>query len=348
MGNRAIFTAAAAACLAASAAHGQSNVQLYGTADAMVYSKQLAGEKRVSRVDSGGLTTSFWGVRGSEDLGGGLRAEFDLSSFFRLDAGNPGRNDADPFFARSSWIGLQDRWGTLRLGRQSTLAFLNLVRFNSFGGSSVFSPSFIQNYQSSATQPLMTPSGTADSSWNNTIGYTTPAIGGLTASVFYAPSESTTVGRRLGASASFVRGPFAAGVAAETIQGMNLNFSKPPAVVSVTDSRLVNLGASYDFGVAKLFAQAIHTELRSARINFDFDSYNVGASIPAGAGQVKLSYGVTTREQTALADQKRRTFSIGYDYYLSKRTNLYGVALNDRATGLTSGTGVALGVRHVF
>lgn len=151
MGKREINSAAAPAC----AAHGQSNVQLYGTADAMVYSKQLAGEKRVSCIDS------------------------------------------DPFFARSSWVGLQDRWGTLRLGRQSTLAFVNLVRFNAFGGSSVFSPSVIKNYKSSATQPLMTPSGTAESAWNNTIGYTTPDITGLTASVFYAPSESTTAGRRL-------------------------------------------------------------------------------------------------------------------------------------------------------
>jgi hypothetical protein len=66
MGKREINTTAAPAC----AANGQSNVQLYGTADAMVYSNQLAGEKRVSCIDSGGL-----------------RAEFDLSSFFRLDSG---------------------------------------------------------------------------------------------------------------------------------------------------------------------------------------------------------------------------------------------------------------------
>lgn len=342
------FLMAGALALAATSVHAQPNVQFYGLAATMVYHKQLAGEAGSTRVDSGGMSTSFLGIRGREDLGGGLRAEFDATAFFRMDTGASGRSNADPFFSRSSWVGLQGRWGGVRAGRQSTLAFLNLVRYNALGGSSAFNPSFLHNYQSSATQPLMTASGAADSAWNNALSYSSPIVGGLSAALFLAPSEGSTAGRRAGGRLSFTRGAVSSGLAVERISGMGLNFSKPPANVRITDSHLSSLGASYDFQVVKLFGQFIKTGLRNATTRIDLATRSAGAAIPLGPGKLLVSHGTTTRSQTALADTKRRTTTVAYEYTLSRRTDVYGVLMNDRATGLASGNGLAIGMRHRF
>ena len=342
------YLSASTLALAATSTFSQSSVQLYGLVDTMIYHKQLAGAASDLRVDSGGLNTSFWGMRGREDLGGGLSVHFDLTSFFRVDTGESGRSAADPFFSRSSWVGLQGPWGDVRMGRQSTLGFTNMVRFTAFGGSSAFNPSFLHNYLASPTQPLMTALGAADSTWNNTLSYSTSPMSGFSGTLVVAPSEATTAGRRYGASLSYAQGPFAAGLAIEKIGDMALNFSKPPANVRITDSQVWNLGASYDFKAVKLYGLAIKTELRNPTTKIDFDSYNIGAAVPVGSGKFLLSYGRTDRTQTAQAQVRRHTTTLAYEHSLSKRTQLYAIAMHDRASRLASGTGTAIGVRHQF
>ena len=314
----------------------------------MMYHKKLAGQHASNRVDGSGLNTSFWGVRGSEDLGGGLQAQFEMTSFFRSDTGMPGRNDADGFFSRSSWIGLKGNWGTLRAGRQSTLSFLSIGRYSAFGASSNFNPSFLHNYQSSATQPLMTGSGATDSAWNNALSYQSPSFSGLSGAVFYAPSESTTAGTRRGANLTLNRGAFSASATFEKIGGMSLSVAAPPAVLRMEDSKLWSLGASYDFKVVKVFAQGISTRLRNAAVHVDLDTVNVGAKVPLGAGSILVSHGQTRKSQTGQSDLKRRTTSLGYDHALSKRTDLYAIVMHDALTQASSGTGFAFGMRHRF
>ncbi|VVE14707.1 porin [Pandoraea pneumonica] len=335
--------------VSASSAIAQSSVQMYGIVDAMVYKKQYAGDaSSTAQVSSGGLNTSFWGMRGKEDLGGGLSALFELTSFFRVNSGASGRYDTDPLFSRSSWVGLQSQWGTVRIGRQSSLAFFNTGRFSAFGTSLNFSPSFLQNYQSSATQPLITGSGAADSVWNNVFSYTTPNIVGFTGAAYYAPKDSTSSGQRMGASLLYANGGFAAGAVFESIKSMSLNYAKPPGSLIMNESQLWNVGASYDFRIVKLFAQATGTQLSNPTTRADFLTYNVGASIPIGPGHVLLSYGVESKEQTRLPDAHRKTLVAAYDYSLSKRTDLYAAVIHDRATAMSSGTGFATGVRHRF
>lgn len=77
----ATFTTIALAVTSLSA-QAQSSVQLTGTIDSYAGSMKLAGQERVASVGSGGLTTSWWGVKGVEDLGGGLKADFNITSFF--------------------------------------------------------------------------------------------------------------------------------------------------------------------------------------------------------------------------------------------------------------------------
>ena len=89
---------AAIISLAAAGAQAQSQVNLYGLIDLGLGSYKEAGanQPRQTKVESGKLTTSYWGMSGSEDLGNGLKAQFKLESFFRADGGDQGRFNGDP------------------------------------------------------------------------------------------------------------------------------------------------------------------------------------------------------------------------------------------------------------
>ncbi|MEG2048362.1 MAG: porin, partial [Comamonas sp.] len=116
---------AALACLGA--AHAQSNVQLTGLVDMYVGSMKLAGQDRKSVAESGGMSTSWWGVQGTEDLGGGLKAGFTLGAFFQADDGSAGRFGGDTYFARDANVTLSGGFGQVLLGRTSAPNFLPSV-----------------------------------------------------------------------------------------------------------------------------------------------------------------------------------------------------------------------------
>ena len=95
------------ALLCATGAQAQSSVQLMGLTDVFVGSMKNAGDAGSSKVvNSGGMTTSWFGVKGTEDLGGGLKANFALTSFIKVDSGTQGRFANDPFFSRDANVGL--------------------------------------------------------------------------------------------------------------------------------------------------------------------------------------------------------------------------------------------------
>ena len=93
--------------LCTAGAQAQSSVQLMGLTDVYVGSMKNAGDAgRSTVVGSGGMTTSWFGVKGTEDLGGGLKANFALTSFIRVDSGIQGRFANDTFFSRDANVGL--------------------------------------------------------------------------------------------------------------------------------------------------------------------------------------------------------------------------------------------------
>jgi predicted porin len=231
------------------------------------------------------------------------------------------------------------------------LAFLNLIRYSSFYASSTFGPSLLHNYIPSVAAPMMTGSGgagTGDSGWSNAVGYTSPNLGGATGAVLVSAGEGTAAGRRVGASLNYATGPFEAGLAIESIEKMNLNFSKPPASVLMTTSRIDNAGVSYDFKLVKVFGQYIRTKLSNDITEIKLATSQLSASIPIGVAQILVAYADTKKTQTAAADQKRTTVSAGYDHYLSKRTDVYAVVMNDKVSGVSGGTGAGFGIRHRF
>jgi len=325
----------------------QSSVSFYGSLDLAAYSKQLSGETRMKTLTSGIMNASRYGFSGSEDLGDGLKARFDLSGYVRVDSGQTGRSDADGFFQRFSWVGLDGNFGLARMGRMSTPNFINTIRFNPFADSSL-SPVFMHTYIASGAQPMMTSHGTSDSAWSNSLAYTTPLLGGFQVALQAAANEGSGNGRRLGGSAYYSGGPFAIGLSVEDLSGMSLNFSKPPASVLINTARTVQLGSSWDFGVVKVFAQGQREELENASVTITLKTGQLGAAVPIGLGRLLVSYARTDKTQTAVADLKRDTASVGYDHFLSKRTDLYAVLTSDKVTALNRGNGVALGIRHNF
>ena len=349
---------AAGMLLSATSAHAQTTLQMYGVIDAYVGKKQLAsatGAKTVN-VDGGGMTTSQWGFRGTEDLGGGLAALFDISGFIRNDSGETGRFPGDAFFARSAFVGLQGGWGALRLGRQSTPNFISTIRLNPFADSTAFGPVLLHTYIGG--QPMDAaiasggPAGISDSAFNNAVSYATPNLGGFTGVVMYSLGEvnGSSANNRLGYSLTYGQGPLLVSFSGERIARPTL---APPPVVAAANQKqeqdTQQLGVSYDFSMVKLFGQHSRTAIDlPAAASRDFRTTQLGAAEPEGRGKVLVSVASTRKSETVLADVKRTTWSLGYDHDLSKRTDLYAVAMRDSVTGLRRGTTFAVGARHRF
>jgi predicted porin len=350
---------AAGIALSAASAHAQSSVQMYGVIDAYAGKKQLAsatGAKTIS-VDSGGMTTSQWGFRGTEDLGGGLAATFDISGFLRADTGETGRFTGDAFFSRTAFVGLHGSWGTVRLGRISTPNFISSIRLNPFGDSTTFAPVLLHTYVGG--QPLEAainsggPAGISDSAHNNAIAYTSPNLGGFVGAVSYSFGEvagDSGANKRVGYSLTYGSGPFLVAFSGEQVDRPTI--PAPPVVAAANQKQgqdTQQLGASYDFGVVKLFGQWSRTDVElPAGAERDFRTAQLGTSVPMGAGKVLLSIASTRKTETAVPDVRRKTWTLGYDHDLSRRTDVYAMVMRDAVTRLRSGTTVAVGVRHRF
>ena len=342
-------------------AAAQSTETVYGVIDLAAYQKQLSGDTKVNTLQSGGMTTSRLGFAGSEDLGGGLRAVFDLSGFIRADSGDPGRNATDPFFARSSWVGLSSTsLGLVRLGRIPTATFLSELSFGAFLDSTNLNPYVLHTFQPSGTQPMITGNGTLDSAWSNSIAYSLPTLSGLpglSVSLQVAAAEGGTAGRRLGGGLGYRSEPFGLSFTFDDVQDGTLAVGAATAAVATAARPLYTAskvrtyqgGAYYDLKVVRLWAQMSQTKFKNTTANeISLKTTALSATVPAGAGSFMLEWARTGDDRTGVASLKRESLGLGYDHALSKRTDLYAVALHDKVSNLATGTGLALGIRHRF
>lgn len=180
---------ALAALSATAGAFAQSSVTIYGTLDASVaYVKNAnAAKQSVTLLNDSAITTSRWGMRGSEDLGGGLKANFNLESDVNMGTG---ANSAAGMFRRAAWVSLaSDQFGELRLGRHTSAAVGHLVS----GG--IVAP----NNAMHGTM-LIGAGLVPDFFLANAITYVSPSMSGLRASLQYAPGEQAG-NNRAGSSA---------------------------------------------------------------------------------------------------------------------------------------------------
>ncbi|MDD0816971.1 porin [Curvibacter sp. HBC28] len=328
----------------AGGAHAQSTVQVMGLLDSYAGSIRMAGDGgRTSKVGSGGMTTSWIGFKGSEDLGGGLRANFALTSFMQVNSGVPGRFTGDTFFSRDANLGLSGDFGAVSLGRDKAPNFLPTIIFNPFGDSFTFSPLVLHANVGLFNGTGWTATTPSDTGWSNQIVYSTPKFGGLSGNVHYQFSnQDSTTGnsgkKNVGLNALYFNGPLALTAFYERDQ---LNNPVVTAFASNNTKKDWMLGSSYDFTVAKAFltyGQAANNLTPKAKTT------SVGLSAPVGAGKVLAAYANTSLDSGV----SRKTASLGYDYFLSKRTDVYAVFMNDKITAKSTGNSFGVGIRHSF
>ena len=343
----------AAAALLALAGAAQAQVKLYGMLDMSVGSFENAHAKgtsaRTTEVASGKMMTSYFGLSGSEDLGGGLKAEFVLESFLAADTGEAGgentRNKAGGFWSRGSWVGLSGGFGRVALGQYDNPLFTYCYTYNPFGSSMAFSPTMRHYYYGQGGVDQANAGVGFDTGFVNSVTYETPVMGGFMATLQYSPKESGD-SASYSAAVSYNAGPLSAALT-YVKSGISTAYD--------ADEKVWALGASYDFGVAKAFLQYTAVDQDASTVggvqaaNED-KIYQVGVSVPlSDKASVMASYGkLSNKLVSSGAKENDSVFSLGYSYMLSKRTDVYGVFTNNQHTGLESGQTFAVGIRHNF
>lgn len=335
--KKSIIAAAIAGALSTGAF--AQNVTLAGLIDAYVGSIQYSGDKRTAVVNSGGMTTSWWGMSGEEKLGNGLTAEFKLTGFFRGDNGAFGRFGGDNTFSRDAWVGLKGDFGTVHFGRDLAPNFLPTVIFNAFGDSFAFSPLVLH-----ANVPLFNGTGWAaanagDTGWSNQIRYTTPNFGGFSANAHYQLGEvaGNSSKRNVGLNFLYFGGPFALGGFWHDVRLAN-----PGGAVLTTTQKAWMLSGKGSFGGANVYA---NYERANNSNNNDSKTASLSADFAVGPGKVMAGWANT---KWTGSSSKRDTFTVGYDYNFSKRTDGYVMLVNDKITNYDRGNSFAVGIRHRF
>jgi predicted porin len=316
---------ALAAVAATGAAFAQSSVTLSGTVD--VGLQDVGGGSPLTMVSSR-LGTSNWTVSGTEDLGGGLKAIFKVSTSFNADDGTI--SSANGLGNNDMFVGLQGGFGSLKMGRSFDTAFANALTANSTKGVTGFS----------------TRAGTLDSNGvyiSNQVLYTTPNWSGFTGMVQYAPSEVNGVSANAGLGLAYAAGPLALTYAYSKIH----NNDGAAANAQRNGNALNQLGASYNFG----FANLLFTYTDRANVADDSNnSFALGFTAPVGPGQLWGSY-----DRSEVGAGTTRVFHGGYKYFLSKRTTAYLNLGNKKNAAVNYGeglgkavTGWGVGLAHNF
>ena len=351
----------------AGVAHAQSSVTLYGLVDAYVgqtsteTTSTVAGVSRAKLkqnvVNGNGQNTSRWGMRGTEDLGGGMKGLFVLEGGLTPDTGASAviSNQGGSLFGRQSWVGLSGGFGTVGLGRQypaydDLRGATNMIYDSNFATTADVWGTGLQDYQSRSS---------------NAIKYTSPDFAGFSGAVTYGFGENKTATTDAENVASihikYANGPLLVGFAHQTEKQVistanSLFVSLAPATVN--SKRKYNMvGASYDFGVAKITAQYNQAKGQTtATASASDKEVNVGVSVPFGAAAIAAGLSRAKSEGSGVGNggtNKGTGVSLLGTYSLSKRTNLYTGLFATKIESANAATEAkvtrfGLGVKHLF
>lgn len=369
--------------LIAAPVHAQSSITVYGLIDqALEWSnptKNAANEQRGSsgwRLVNGVSNGSRFGIRGSEDLGGGLKAIFAIETRFDADTGEitgsraRPADPADPasgklkFWNAQSWVGLDSQWGRLTAGRQYVPLFSGLANLDASG----------YRYYDHLSQFF-------NNRLDNALLYQTPAFRGLTIQVMYAFSGALAApantgataypqgkGDSRGAGARWDRGDFSLG-------GGYMEYGADKSGNALFSNRVEwGAGASYRFsrtgqigliylmsnlgsGVTNIADDNPSGSISDLKVTTDF--IILSGRIGLGSGMLYVNYAYKNpRSDTDL--KSPNLLGITYDYPLTRRTDVYlalgnethikyavpGASTSSYAYG--SAQRVAFGLRHLF
>ena len=325
----------------AGAASAQTNVTIYGLVD-MAIQHDNDGASTRTGLDSGEFYGSRLGFKGSEDLGGGLKANFQLENGFGADDGK--LNQGGRLFGRQAWVGLSGGFGSVNLGRQWAPIFLVADNIDPFDAGMTGAKAG----QSTSAGGMLNIFGTAFRV-ENAVVYTTPGLNGFSASLAYAFGEqagSTSANRQVGLSAAYENGPVYAGVAFHNANDAAGNASKQTLV-----------GGTYNFGVAK--AAAAYQQNTSDLNTVDNKNWMIGVTVPVRATSNVLASYIRSTDNTVATNNNGTQWALGYTHDMSKRTTLYtsysrnSNDANSNIGGLAAANGLTdtlfnVGIRHKF
>lgn len=354
----------AAALLAASSfALAQNSVTLYGVVDAgFTYTSNAKGSHQIA-LTGGNESASRWGVRGSEDLGGGLSAIFTLEAGFNVVNGTMGQNGTE--FGRQAFVGLSSpSYGTVTLGRQysSQADYVNPL---------VAGASWAAAGAGYGTHPADLDNLNNSNRINNAIKYRSTTWNGLSFGALYSfggQPGSIAQNQVWSLGAGYANGPLTLAAGYLYVNRPNFSFWGDKANDSKTASNIANpiisgyasagsehilaAGVQYVFGQATV--AAIYTNTRFENLG----SVAVAGLTPTEAGytghatfnsaEVNLRYQLTPALMLAFAydytngtgvgngSAVYHTVDLGATYALSKRTDLYAVGVYQHAAGTDS------------
>ncbi len=306
----------------AGVASAQSSVTLYGRVDLSI--NKPTGTNAKGMTNGSG---SRFGVRGVEDLGGGLSAFFNLEHRFNADTGAV--SSTDRFWTGRSIVGLQGGFGKLTLGREYTTAFLqSQLAADPWGWDTV-----VSGTPSGGLNQLITGGAIARVRNDSSLTYNFSAAG---FSVGAQIAEATD------AINNFNKKPFnfALNYAAGPVS-LGLGYEKTGQVAADT-AKWLTVNGSFNLGAVKL--GALYGKGNTAA-GADHKSYLLTAVAPLGQGEFRASYG-RLKDETNNVDAAKG-FALGYHYALSKRTTLYTDFLRNTALA-TNKTGYDFGIKHNF
>lgn len=315
------------------AAHAQTDYRVYGVLDFSYGRFEPSGLVPEHRFNSNSLTASFVGAEVKHGLEGGWTPGITLESFVRFQDFKGGRRDDDPLFSRNAFASLATPYGTMRVGRLQTFLFDTTARFNALGNSVVFSPAMRHVFTSGNLDGVQ-----GDFYWDRAVSYVSPSVQGVTTSLMYGQGPSERRGDYSAASAVFSRGLFAAALSWQRVH-VNDGIEDP------TIESTWQLGATYNFGFARLFGLYTQTQDRGLEVRSRISS--VGAAVPVGPGTVELQGGYTTATGPAV-DRRHTSVAAAYVYAYNSLTDLYVVGIEDRVRLQTRGRSLAAGIRFRF
>jgi general bacterial porin, GBP family len=362
MKKKTLFFAAATAAVAGSA-QAQSNVTLYGLIDAGVSyvsnevannssvqpDGHLTGGKAMVGMTSGNLQPSRWGLRGAEDLGGGLKAVFNLESGFNVMNGN---TTTSSLFNRQAFVGLSsNQYGTLTLGRQydSMIDYVApLSATGSWGGTYFAHPGDDDNLNSTF-------------SINNSIKYQSANYSGFSLSGLYGFSNQAggfTNNRAYSVGAGYTYAGLRLGASYLQIQGLNSGNTNGAVqdlptfttanLPGIQNQRTWGFGGSYAFGpavVGTVFTQSrFQDKIADASVRYNNIEVNARYDFtPVFYMGAAYTYTQALRNTPASGSTNNRSshwnqFGLLADYSLSKRTDLYATSVFQIGASNTAGT----------
>ena len=328
---------ALAALAGTSAALAQSNVTIYGRVNTTV-EQQKNGDAKLTGMFN---NASRWGLRGTEDLGGGLKAGFQLESGFASDTGAA----ADRYFGRQSEVNLGGNFGMLRLGNFTSESYYATADYIS-----------MHNHDTGSSGDALYSYVIRDI---NKIAYRLPAFGGFTAEGAVSLSEKAPGARNaFDLALNYGAGPLGLGLGYTSNKGSEGVFGSYNG-----EAQQVALRASYALGAFTLggyYQYSTLDDVNGGTQDAKRHAYRLAAMYTMGASELHANFGRAEKIKfggSKLSGTAANQWTLGYNYNLSKRTKVYGYFTKiDNGANISYQGGpvgddfrsVAVGVRHNF